>query len=167
MSKVGKGNQSRRENQIEEKSSSSNGQGNPLIQLLKIFSKFSQMITNAFFQMVKGMTNMLNSLYKKLLSTILRSAFAVMLVSFPLYDFIPNLVRVHTFYVFFNEPTLSAKSKYTSLTFLQIASHVTPHNVSAEIFSNPIAHSNHILLGWNSPTHFFLIISMNIQHLRV
>ncbi|CBI25518.3 unnamed protein product, partial [Vitis vinifera] len=53
---------------------------NPFIRVCKILSKFSKYIVRAIAQMMKRTANMLNSLYKKALSAILRSAFAVMLV---------------------------------------------------------------------------------------
>ena len=48
-------------------------------------------------QMVKGMAVMLNSLYKKLLSAILRSAFAVMLVM----DFFADDLTLYLVFFFF------------------------------------------------------------------
>ncbi|XP_024029705.1 uncharacterized protein LOC21400132 [Morus notabilis] len=68
------------DNQIQEDSSNKNSLGNPFVQLGNILSKFAQFVSQAIMNIVKGMANMLNSLYKKLLSAILRSAFAVMLV---------------------------------------------------------------------------------------
>lgn len=70
------------ERQLEEESSRADSPGNPFIQFYNILSKFSKIIIDAIMGMVKGMSDMINSLYKKLLSTILRSAFAVMLVNF-------------------------------------------------------------------------------------
>lgn len=74
------GNQLGRDDQIQEGSSNSNIHENPFIRVCKILSKFSKYIVRAIVQMMKRTANMLNSLYKKALSAILRSAFAVMLV---------------------------------------------------------------------------------------
>uniref|UniRef100_A0A2N9EI23 AB hydrolase-1 domain-containing protein n=1 Tax=Fagus sylvatica TaxID=28930 RepID=A0A2N9EI23_FAGSY len=78
--KVVQGNQLGRENQMEEDSSDSSNLRNPFQKLSKNLLKFAKSVAQAMMQMVKGMAVMLNSLYKKLLSAILRSAFAVMLV---------------------------------------------------------------------------------------
>ncbi|KAH7537708.1 hypothetical protein FEM48_Zijuj03G0121600 [Ziziphus jujuba var. spinosa] len=78
--KVAKGNQVGRERQLEEENSSTNILGNPFIQLYNILSKFTKVVVDAIIGLVKGMAVMINSLYKKLLSSILRSAFAVTLV---------------------------------------------------------------------------------------
>uniref|UniRef100_A0A5B6YI54 AB hydrolase-1 domain-containing protein n=1 Tax=Davidia involucrata TaxID=16924 RepID=A0A5B6YI54_DAVIN len=78
--KVAKGNQSGRNSEIQEDSSNSNTYGNPFIMLGNILSKFSKYIVQAIMHLVKGMVDMLNSLYKKALSALLRSAIAVMLV---------------------------------------------------------------------------------------
>ena len=75
-----KGDQSGEDNQIEEDSSNSINLGNPFIQFFRMLSKFAKFISQAIMRMVKGMAGMLGSLYKKFLSAILRSAFAVMLV---------------------------------------------------------------------------------------
>ncbi|KAK8994377.1 hypothetical protein V6N11_045469 [Hibiscus sabdariffa] len=52
----------------------------PQFKFFKVLFKFIKYITQAIMQVIKGMTDMLNSLYKKALSSILRSAFGVMLV---------------------------------------------------------------------------------------
>jgi hypothetical protein len=54
----------------------------PFIKIFEILLMFITGITQAIVQMAKGMTDMLNSIYKKALSAILRSAFGVMLVFF-------------------------------------------------------------------------------------
>ncbi|KAF3433240.1 hypothetical protein FNV43_RR24342 [Rhamnella rubrinervis] len=77
--KVVKGNQMGGERQLEEENSRANSPGNPFIQLYNVLSKFTKIIFDAIMGIVEGMSNMINSLYKKLLSSILRSAFAVML----------------------------------------------------------------------------------------
>lgn len=78
--KAVEGNQLGRENRMEKDSSDSSSLRNPYLKLSKILLKFAKHVAQAIMQMVKGMAVMLNSLYKKLLSAILRSAFAVMLV---------------------------------------------------------------------------------------
>lgn len=80
MSKAVKGNQLGRENWMEKDSSDSSSLRNPFLKLSEILLKFAKHVAQATMQMVKGMAVMLNSLYKKLLSAILRSAFGVMLV---------------------------------------------------------------------------------------
>lgn len=80
MHKAVEGNQLGRENRMEKDSSDSSSLRNPYLKLSKILLKFAKHVAQAIMQMVKGMAVMLNSLYKKLLSAILRSAFAVMLV---------------------------------------------------------------------------------------
>ncbi|KAA8539722.1 hypothetical protein F0562_026414 [Nyssa sinensis] len=80
LRKVAKGNQSGREDEIQADSSNSNSYGNPFVRLFNIFSNLSKYIAQAIMRMVKGMVDMLNSLYKKALSALLRSAIAVMLV---------------------------------------------------------------------------------------
>ncbi|XP_050210024.1 uncharacterized protein LOC126660513 [Mercurialis annua] len=50
------------------------------IKLLEILSKFTANIAQAMMQMVKGTKEMLNSMYKKMLSAIFCSAFGVMLI---------------------------------------------------------------------------------------
>lgn len=53
---------------------------NPIVGLYKLLSKITKNIAMAITGMMKQMTDMLNSLYRKLLSTILRSSLAIMLV---------------------------------------------------------------------------------------
>ena len=65
---------------MEKDSSDSSNLRNPFQKLSKNLLKFAKSLAQAMMQIVKGMAVMLNSLYKKLLSAILRSAFAVMLV---------------------------------------------------------------------------------------
>ncbi|XVF41261.1 hypothetical protein PTKIN_Ptkin01aG0266500 [Pterospermum kingtungense] len=60
--------------------SDSNNQGKPQFKLFEILFKFTKYITEAVMGMMKGMADMFNSLYKKALFFILRSAFGVMLV---------------------------------------------------------------------------------------
>uniref|UniRef100_A0A2P2JJJ3 AB hydrolase-1 domain-containing protein n=1 Tax=Rhizophora mucronata TaxID=61149 RepID=A0A2P2JJJ3_RHIMU len=60
--------------------SNSNILGKPFIKLLETLAKFADFIVQAIMQVVKGMTNMLNSWYKKTLSAILCSWLGVMLV---------------------------------------------------------------------------------------
>ena len=54
----------------------------PFIKIFEILLRFTTCITRAIVQMTKGMTDMLNLMYKRTLSAILRSAFGVMLVFF-------------------------------------------------------------------------------------
>ncbi|KAI4306985.1 hypothetical protein L6164_030219 [Bauhinia variegata] len=77
--KIAKENQLREDNQTKEDKSSPVTK-NPIFGLYKIFSKITKYFAEAITQMVKGMSDMLNSLYKKLLSAIFRSALAIMLV---------------------------------------------------------------------------------------
>ncbi|KAK9283228.1 hypothetical protein L1049_011464 [Liquidambar formosana] len=78
--KVVNGNLAGGGNQIREEGPNSNIYGNPLIRLCKILLNLSKYIAQTIMRMVKGMADMLNSLYKKALSAILHSSFAVMLV---------------------------------------------------------------------------------------
>ncbi|KAM5556922.1 bifunctional epoxide hydrolase 2 [Rosa sericea] len=78
--KVVKGSQPGTNNQTEEDGSNSVDNGNPFVQFSKVLSKFARFISQAILGLVKGMAVMLNSLYKKFLSALLRSAFAMMLV---------------------------------------------------------------------------------------
>lgn len=78
--RVAKQNKFRRDNQTSGERSNSNVLGKPFFKIFEILSKFIAYITQAIMQMVEGMTDMLNSLYKKALSAVLRSAFGVMLV---------------------------------------------------------------------------------------
>ncbi|XP_057474193.1 uncharacterized protein LOC130762522 [Actinidia eriantha] len=66
---------------------------NPFIRLCDILSKFSKHIVRAIIRLVKGMGEMLNSLYKKALSAVLRSAFAVMLTRMVIDKFAIAAVR--------------------------------------------------------------------------
>lgn len=85
VSKVVEGKHLRRENQMEEDSLNLSTLRNPFLRLLKILLKCFKFVAQAIMRMVKGMAVMVNSLYKKLLLAILRSALAVMLVT----DFFP------------------------------------------------------------------------------
>ncbi|XP_062154795.1 uncharacterized protein LOC133862899 [Alnus glutinosa] len=78
--KVVEGKQLGRENQMEEDSLDLTSLRNSFLRLSKILLKCFKFVAQAIMRMVKGMAVMLNSLYKKLLSAILRSALAVMLV---------------------------------------------------------------------------------------
>ncbi|TYI45079.1 hypothetical protein E1A91_D13G010900v1 [Gossypium mustelinum] len=60
--------------------SDSNNQGKPQFKLFEILHKFIKYVTQSIIQMMKRMVDMFNSLYKKALLSVLRSAFAVMLV---------------------------------------------------------------------------------------
>lgn len=52
----------------------------PFFSLLNIVSNFSRFIVQTLLRFLKGMTTMVNSLYKKALSAFLRSSIGVMLV---------------------------------------------------------------------------------------
>ncbi|XP_052200079.1 uncharacterized protein LOC127806679 [Diospyros lotus] len=69
-----------RDNQIEEDSSNSNTHSNPFIRFFNMLSKLSKFVIQAILHLVKGMGEMLNSLYKKALSALLQSAVSVMLI---------------------------------------------------------------------------------------
>ncbi|KAI5346741.1 hypothetical protein L3X38_014620 [Prunus dulcis] len=88
-----KGSQSGEDNQTEEDSSNSINLGNPFIQLFRMLSKFAKFISQAIMLVVKGMVGMFSSLYKKFLSAVLRSAFAVMLVRMVIDKFGVTAVR--------------------------------------------------------------------------
>ncbi|GAV85639.1 Abhydrolase_6 domain-containing protein [Cephalotus follicularis] len=77
---VVEGNQLGRNYENDEDRSKSYIPGKPFIQLSEFLSKFMKYVVQAIMRMVKGMGDMLNSLYNKMLSAILRSAFAVILV---------------------------------------------------------------------------------------
>ncbi|KAK6233357.1 hypothetical protein QUC31_005763 [Theobroma cacao] len=78
--KIVEGDLSERNNQTKRDRSDSNNLGKPLFKLFEILSKFTKYVTEAIMQMIKRMGGVLNSLYKKALSSILRSALGVMLV---------------------------------------------------------------------------------------
>lgn len=67
-------------NQIPEDNSNSNVHENPIIRLGSSLSKFSRYVAHAILRLVKGMRDMISSLYKKVLSAFLRSPLAAMLV---------------------------------------------------------------------------------------
>ncbi|KAL6977581.1 hypothetical protein U1Q18_026375 [Sarracenia purpurea var. burkii] len=77
--KVLKENQFKSDSQRKEDSSNSTIRGNPFVKLYNIFSKFSKYIVQAIMHLMKGMGEMVSSFYKKVLSAVLRSAFALML----------------------------------------------------------------------------------------
>ncbi|KAI3705701.1 hypothetical protein L1987_75942 [Smallanthus sonchifolius] len=68
-----------KENNQEDGSKSDNIK-NPFFSLLSIVSKFSRFIAQTVMHLLNGMANMVNSLYKKALSSFFRSSVAVMLV---------------------------------------------------------------------------------------
>lgn len=71
-------NQSRQQNQMKEDTNSVGK--NPIVGLYKLLSKITKYIAVAITEMMKGMMDMLNSLYRKVVSAILRSPPAIMLV---------------------------------------------------------------------------------------
>ncbi|XP_010278940.1 PREDICTED: uncharacterized protein LOC104612964 isoform X2 [Nelumbo nucifera] len=75
-----KGNQMRRENQNQDNRSSSNIIENSFIRIGRTLSKFFVYIAQGIMQMLKGMVDMISSVYKKALKAVLCSAFGVMLV---------------------------------------------------------------------------------------
>ncbi|XP_061946770.1 uncharacterized protein LOC133670259 isoform X2 [Populus nigra] len=83
-----------RENQTEGDISNSNMLAKPFIKIFEILLKFITGIAQAIVQMAKGMTDMLNSIYKKTLSAILRSAFGVMLIRMIIDKFGRAAVRI-------------------------------------------------------------------------
>ncbi|CAH2049583.1 unnamed protein product [Thlaspi arvense] len=66
--------------QMQEESTSPNTNGNLFTRISNILSNFSKYIVQAVMRLMKGMGEMLSSLYKKALSAFLRSAFAVTLI---------------------------------------------------------------------------------------
>ncbi|PIN04930.1 putative hydrolase/acyltransferase (alpha/beta hydrolase superfamily) [Handroanthus impetiginosus] len=76
---VVKQNQARINNQVQN-SSDSNTRWNLFSRLSSMLAKFTKYIAEAIVNMVTGMADMINSLYKKALSAILRSAFGLMLI---------------------------------------------------------------------------------------
>lgn len=80
IQKVVEGHQSGTNNHTEEDGSNSNNMGNPFIHFSNFLSKFARFISQAIMRIVKGMTVMLSSLYKRFLSAVLRSTLAIMLV---------------------------------------------------------------------------------------
>ncbi|KAH7840138.1 hypothetical protein Vadar_013139 [Vaccinium darrowii] len=77
--KVSKENPSKRDAQRKEEISNSNVPRNPFIRLGNVLSEFSEYIVQAIMRLIKGMGEMINSIYKKALSAILRSSLGVML----------------------------------------------------------------------------------------
>ncbi|XP_022764893.1 uncharacterized protein LOC111310058 isoform X2 [Durio zibethinus] len=77
--KIVEGNRSEGNNQTNGDRSVSNNIRKPLFKLFEVLSKFTKYITEAVMRMIKGMAVMLNSLYKKALSSFLQSALPVML----------------------------------------------------------------------------------------
>lgn len=72
---------------------SSSVRKNPILRLYETLAKVTKFITVAVTQMMKGMIDMLNSLYRKLLSTILRSSLAIILViNLFMTNAIPNFI---------------------------------------------------------------------------
>ncbi|KAL3834722.1 hypothetical protein ACJIZ3_009458 [Penstemon smallii] len=69
-----------RDSELEGKNSDSNKGRNPFLKFYSILSKFTTYIAEAIAYIVKGMGDMINSLYKKALSAILRSTLGVMLI---------------------------------------------------------------------------------------
>lgn len=80
MQNVVKENQTGIDNQIQGNSSDSNTNGNLFSRFCRILSVFTKYIAQALVHVIKGMAAMINSLYQKALSAILRSTFGLILV---------------------------------------------------------------------------------------
>lgn len=80
LQKFVEGNPLERNDQIKKDGSDSFNLVKPFVKLYGILSMFTKYIIRAVLRVAKGMVDMASFLYKKLLSTVLRSAFAVMLV---------------------------------------------------------------------------------------
>lgn len=80
MRNVVKENQGGADNQNEGNNSDSDTSVNPFSRLGSILAKFSKFIGEAIVYMIKGMAVMINSVYKRALSAILRSAFGLTVV---------------------------------------------------------------------------------------
>ncbi|KHN02131.1 2-hydroxy-6-oxononadienedioate/2-hydroxy-6- oxononatrienedioate hydrolase [Glycine soja] len=89
--KVVKENQSGHDNQTEEDNSSI--RKNPILGLYKMLSKTTKYIAEAISQMMKWTIDILNFWYRKLLSAILRSSLAIMLVRMAIDKFGTTAVR--------------------------------------------------------------------------
>ncbi|MED6220267.1 hypothetical protein PIB30_043300 [Stylosanthes scabra] len=89
--KVVKENPSRQDNQMKEESNSVTQ--NPILGFYNMLSKIAKFIANTIAKMMRGMINMLNSVYRKLLSAILRSSVAIMLVRMAINKFGTSAVR--------------------------------------------------------------------------
>ncbi|XP_047171895.1 2-hydroxy-6-oxononadienedioate/2-hydroxy-6-oxononatrienedioate hydrolase isoform X2 [Vigna umbellata] len=88
--KIVKENQSRNDNQRKEDSSITK---NPILVLYEMLSKITKYIAEAITQMMKWTVDILNSLYRKFLSAILRSSLAIMLVRMAIDKFGTAAVR--------------------------------------------------------------------------
>ncbi|OIT35563.1 PREDICTED: uncharacterized protein LOC109243201 isoform X1 [Nicotiana attenuata] len=77
---VAKDNPSGKSNQTEGDDLEVNSNGNWFTTVVSILSKLSQYLGRAIMRLVKGMGDMINYLYKKALSTFLRSTIGIMLV---------------------------------------------------------------------------------------
>ncbi|XP_027171697.1 uncharacterized protein LOC113771263 [Coffea eugenioides] len=67
-------------NKKQEEHSNSDSHWNPILRLFSMLSKLTKHIAQAIMNMLKGMGDMINYVYKKALSALLRSAIGVMLV---------------------------------------------------------------------------------------
>ncbi|XP_056690368.1 uncharacterized protein [Spinacia oleracea] len=75
-----KENQSDKENQVQESNSTSDKHPNLFVKFGQVMSKCSGYIINTIVQVLKGIMNVISSLYKKAIVALLRSALAVTLV---------------------------------------------------------------------------------------
>lgn len=80
MKSAVKENQNGADDQNQGKSSDSNKKGNPLFRLGSLLLGLTKYISEAIMYVIRGMGDMMNSLYQKALSAILRSTFGVILV---------------------------------------------------------------------------------------
>nr|XP_027107250.1 uncharacterized protein LOC113727341 isoform X2 [Coffea arabica] len=75
-----KDNQRGKNNKKQEEHSNSDSHRNPILRILSMLSKLTKHIAQAIMNILKGMGDMINYVYKKALSALLRSAIGVMLV---------------------------------------------------------------------------------------
>lgn len=93
-----KENQSDKENQVQESNSTSDKHPNLFVKFGQVMSKCSGYIINTIVQVLKGIMNVISSLYKKAIVALLRSALAVTLVKL----FISSCflyVGIHTWHI--------------------------------------------------------------------
>ncbi|XP_057778479.1 uncharacterized protein LOC130997235 isoform X2 [Salvia miltiorrhiza] len=81
------------DNQHQGKSSDSSAKGNVFFRLGSLLSRLAKYVTEAIMYVIRGMGGMMNSLYQKALSAILRSAFGVTLIRMIIDKFGTQAVR--------------------------------------------------------------------------
>ncbi|KAL6123449.1 hypothetical protein ACLB2K_075971 [Fragaria x ananassa] len=119
IQKVVKGSQPGTNDQTEGDSNSVDD-GNPFVQFSKVLSKIARYISQAIMGLVKGMAVMLNSLYKRFLSALLRSTFAIMLVRMAINKF--GITAVRNAWYDSKKVTDEDISGYTKVIFLIVLS---------------------------------------------